>query len=190
MKYKTNKKRRFSVMAVCLLLTVLTAAGATLAYLYDGTESVVNTFTVPGPDITVEEEFEGGVKQKVTVENTGDVTSFVRAKVIINWKNEDGTIYPKTPVRGTDRETADYKITWVKDGWTQVGDFYYCNSPVEPGKSTGVLFTDARPLRACENEDYELHIEIIVQSVQSSPAEAVKETWGVTIANGGVSPVA
>lgn len=190
MKNNTNKKRKLSVMAVCLLLTVIMAAGATLAYIFTSTSQVVNTFTPPKPDITVKEEFDGNVKKAVAVTNTGDVDSFIRAKVVITWQNEAGEVYPLTPVAGESAGTADYRITWNKEGWVyrDADGFYYYTSAVPKGSTTGNLFTDAEPLRACPDENYKLHIEVISQSVQAEPITAVQETWGVTIADGNVTP--
>ncbi|MBR4036526.1 MAG: hypothetical protein IKJ05_07345 [Oscillospiraceae bacterium] len=186
--YKANnKKSKFSAIAVCLLLTAMLAIGGTLAYLFTQSDAVVNTFNPVTPDITVDEEFEGNVKKKVAIKNTGEVDSFIRAKVVITWQNDAGEVYPLTPVPGTDAATADYKITWTKDGWVEGSDgFCYYTSAVPVNGSTGVLFTDAAPLRACADENYTLHIEILSQAIQSTPDEAVESVWTLVNAENGV----
>ncbi|MBR5805815.1 MAG: hypothetical protein IKY30_03460 [Oscillospiraceae bacterium] len=187
-----NRKRKISALAVCLLLTAMLTIGGTLAYLFTQTTPVVNTFNPVTPDITVDEGFDGNVKKEVKITNTGEVDSYIRAKVVITWQDATGKVYPLTPVVGTDADTADYKITWnvsdtvVKDAWIKGSDgFYYYTSAVPVGDSTGILFTDAAPLRACADENYTLHIEILSQSIQSTPDEAVNQTWtNITASNG------
>lgn len=170
---KVNKdKKKMSALAVCLLLTAMLAIGGTLAYLYTSTAPVVNTFNPVLPDITVDEDFSGNVKKNVTIHNTGEVDSFIRAKVVITWQNDAGNVYYKTPAVGT-----DYTIDWTRDGWLTGSDgFYYYSESVAPGGSTKKLFTGATPLRACEDPNYTLHIEILSQSIQSIPLSAV-DTW-------------
>ena len=183
--YKTNKRSKISALAVCLLLTAMLAIGGTLAYLFTQSDAVVNTFNPVTPDITVDEGFEGNVKKEVKIANTGEVDSYIRAKVVITWQNDAGEVYPLTPVPGTDAATADYKITWKKDGWVEGSDgFYYYTSAVPVNGSTGVLFTDAAPLRACTDKDYTLHIEILSQAIQSTPDEAVESVWPVNATDG------
>ncbi len=199
--YKANnKKSKFSALAVCLLLTAMLAIGGTLAYLFTQSDAVVNTFKPVTPDITVDEEFEGNVKKNVAIKNTGEVDSYIRAKVVITWQNADGEVYPLTPTvdnPATSEVDGDYTITWsvsdtvVKDVWTKGSDgFYYYTSAVPVGGSTAALFTDATPLRACADENYTLHIEILSQSIQSTPDEAVNQTWtNVTALNGVLTAV-
>ncbi|MBQ3008363.1 MAG: hypothetical protein IJN77_00300 [Oscillospiraceae bacterium] len=183
-----NNKKKLSLVTICLLLTVVMAIGGTVAYLFTQTNSVVNTFTPVTPDITVDEEFDGRVKNNVTIKNTGKVDSFIRAKVVVTWQDAEGNVYPKNPDVGT-----DYTITWnVKDNvaadvWVKGSDgFYYYTTYVPEGGNTGILFTDARPLQACADKNYTLHIEVIAQSIQSTPDNAVNQTWTLVNAENGV----
>ena len=178
---KVNKdKKKLSALAVCLLLTAMLTIGGTLAYLYTSTAPVVNTFNPVLPDITVDEDFSDNVKNNVTIHNTGEVDSFIRAKVVITWQNDAGNVYYKTPVVGTTAENGDYKIEWKLTDWVKGDDgFYYYTKSVAPGGETSVLFSGATPLKACEDSTYTLHIEILSQSIQSAPETAVESVWPV-----------
>ena len=180
--YKANnKKSKFSALAVCLLLTAMLAIGGTLAYLLTSTTPVVNTFKPVSPNIEVDEpEWDNKVKQNVTIENIGQVDSFIRAKVVITWQ-KGNEIYNKKPV-----ENTDYSIDWGLVDWELGSDgFYYYTKSVPAGQKTSNLIDEALWLQACENQDYTLSIEILSQAIQSTPDEAVNQTWtNVTALNG------
>lgn len=181
--YKANnKKSKFSAIAVCLLLTAMLAISGTLAYLFTQSDAVVNTFKPVNPEIIVDEpEWEGEVKSNVTIKNTGDVDSYIRAKITVNWQNGND-VYPVDPVEG-----ADYFIEWDLTDWFMGDDgFYYYKKSVEAnGGKTGVLIKEAKWLQPCagntETVEYKLNIEIISQSVQSTPKNAVESVWPVTV---------
>ena len=64
-----------------------------------------------------------------------------------------------------------------------MGDYYYYLTPVAPRDSTpGSLLTCTvtRP----ENPEYRLSVEILATAIQSTPAKAVTEAWGVTPTSG------
>ena len=187
--YRSDKsKKKISMLAICLLLTVVLAVSGTLAYLFTQSDAVTNTFIPVLPDITVYENIDGNVKKNVTIKNTGEVDSFIRAKVIVTWQDADGNIYPVLPVAG-----KDYSITWntsegvTADVWKKASDgYYYYTSYVPVGGHTGVLFTDATPIVQCADNRYTLHIEVIAQSIQYIPDNAVNQTWPLVTANNGV----
>lgn len=188
---KYNNKTKFSALAVCLLLTAIVAIGGTLAYIVTQAGPVVNIFNPTTPDIEIEEQFSGAVKTNVVVTNTGEVDSYIRAKVIISWKDADGNIYPAVP-----EEDVDYTIEYGIDDWIYVPaeDCWYYKSSVpatDPDSKTTALIKEAKWIKACEyNTDdviYSLNIEILSQSIQSSPASVVAEKWGVTVDDGTIS---
>lgn len=168
-----KKKRILMLAAMALLLTV--TVGSTIAYLWTSTPAVTNTFTPASSGTDITEDFKGNVKNNVQIKNTGDIKSYIRAAVVITWQNDAGEVLSEVPVKDT-----DYSITWTKDGWTENGNFYYYNTPVEPGASTGVLFTACKPLKAAPKDEYALHVEIIAQSIQAEPISAVQDAWGWT----------
>lgn len=172
-----NMKKKMILMLAAMALLLTVTVGSTIAYLWTSTPAVINTFTPASSGTTIEEDFKGNVKNNVQIKNTGDVKSYIRAAVVITWQNATGEVLSEVPVKGT-----DYSITWTKAGWTdlQSDGFYYYNTVVEPGKSTGVLFTDCKPLQAAPEDGYALHVEIIAQSIQAEPISAVTDAWGWT----------
>ena len=174
--FKSKIKSKKILALVCLDLVVFLAVGATLAYIFTASDPVVNTFTPVTPDIEITEDFKDNIKKHVAVKNTGSVSSYIRSQVVITWQNGEGNILPVTPERGKDytiiygtaASTADTEY------WTKGADgFWYYSKSVAPGDSTDYLIAEARWIKACEDPNYTLHIEILSQSVQSTPDEAV-----------------
>lgn len=168
--------RRTLVLLLALAALLCTAIGGTAAYLVVSTQSTVNTFTAPNLDTGIQEDFNGSVKNRVRVANTGNVKAYIRAAVVVTWQDSQGNVYGQAPQAGT-----DYSINWTRDDWISKGNYNYYTDPVEPGGETGVLLTDCKPIKAAPEEGYALHVEIISEAVQAEPAAAVADAWGVTV---------
>ena len=181
--------KRSLVLVVSVLALVLAVAGGTLAWLSANTTPVTNTFTPAQVSCTVEETFKNNVKSDVKIKNTSNIDAYIRAYVVVTWKNAEGEVYGKLPVAG---EGKDYTINYDLDnGWVKGGDgYYYYTSPVAADDGlTGVLITKCEPVANKAPADYDLSVEIIAEAIQSQPNSAVQEAWGVTIANGSVTTV-
>lgn len=174
---RRRRSRKPSLLLVAMLLLLVTAIGTTVAYLTAKTDAVTNSFVPVNLTTPIEEEFDGEVKNNVTVKNTGDVNAYVRAAVVVTWKDANGNVHPAVPVRGT-----DYTVTFPENtGWTKVGDYYYYNKAVATGKSTGVLLTGCKPVDGKAPEGYELDVTILVSAIQSEPDTAINTAWGIQI---------
>ena len=173
--------KRSLVLVVSVLVLLLAVAGGTLAWL-TARDSVNNTFTPAHVTCTVEETFNGTEKTNVQIKNTSDIPAYIRAYIVVTWKDADGNVYGKLPVANT-----DYTMTMGPNGWAQKDGYWYCNTAVASGANTPVLISN------CEVKDnatipdgYKLSVEIIAEAIQSVPDTAVKEAWGVvpsTLAN-------
>lgn len=173
-KRKLRFRKSFVVLASVVVL-MLGVIGGTLAYLTTDTTPVTNNFSYGHVSCTVEESFDGGTKSNVTVKNTGDTDAYIRAMVIVNWKDASGNVYGKQPV-----ENSDYTISYGS-GWTPNGGYYYYNAPVADGASTSALIASCTEVTANRPaEGYALSVEIIADAVQSEPANAVQNAWGYT----------
>ena len=195
-------RNKYTLLLVCLLLTVAIAVSGTIAYLFTASDPVVNTFTPVTPEIEIPEKMEGTVKEKATVQNTGDVDSYLRAKIVVTWQNSDGEVYPKIPVlKETSDAEGDYTMsTGAHWKWHSDGYYYYYKvaAPGEPAVikkddgsieyGVGVADDDMLIIRAevvgeAPAEGYTLHIEILGQAIQAEPVDAIKDAWGVTISS-------
>lgn len=180
--------KRSLVLVVSLLALVLVVAGGTLAWL-TARDSVSNSFTPAHVSCAVDETFENGTKSNVTIKNTSDVPAYIRAYIVVTWKDAQGNVYGQLPVAGT-----DYTITYgYNTGWEKVGGYYYYTSPVaakgSTDNTTGTLIESCTEVKGKAPAGCNLSVEIIAEAIQSLPARAVQDAWGVTINNGAVTAV-
>ncbi len=178
---KRLDKKRLVLLITSLSILFVLAVGTTLAYLFDQTEPIVNTFTPSTVGIDIEEKFDENVKENVKITNKGDIDVYVRAIVVVSWKDDSGNVYATAPVEGT-----DYTVTWTMAGWVEKDGVYYYTSPVKPRESTDILLTDCKPVEGKEApEGYKLSVEILSSAIQAEPTNAVYDAWGVTVKEDG-----
>ncbi len=174
---RVKKYRKLPVLLASLVVLLCATAATTLAYLATQTEGITNTF-IPAEVQNEIEETLGDTKKNVKVENTGNVDAYIRAQIIVTWVDEKGNPYGgAVPALGT-----DYTITGLNNSdWLTGSDgFYYYLQPVAPNASTTNLFDE---LEVEKNlGDYQLSVEILSQSIQAEPEEAVIDAWGEDIA--------
>ena len=181
----TNKNRRprvrmnrAAVLCMAIIMLIGAVVGSTVAFLITNTGPVENKFAYASVSCAVEEKFDGSTKEKVQIKNTGSTDAYIRATYVVNWLDAQGNIVASVP------DGYSYSLNVNPDGkWTKMGDYYYYLTPVAPRDSTpGSLLTCTvtRP----ENPEYRLSVEIIATAIQSTPAKAVTEAWGVTPASG------
>lgn len=165
---KNNRKRRLRwnkqfVLLASIAVLLVGVIGGSLAYLITDTDPVTNTFTPGKVDITVSEEFIGNIKNNVKITLSEDsVKAKIRAMVVVTWQDEDGNVYPKAPV-----EETDYTISWTKSGWTGPdANGWYNHAAIEPGTSTGILFTNCKPVDSNTPKGYHLVVDVIAEAIQ------------------------
>lgn len=167
-------------LLLALILVVGAAAGGTVAWLTQTTETANNNFSYGTVSCAVREDFNGGsTKKDVQITNNGNIPAYIRATYVVNWLDKDGNIAASVP------EEYSYILTENPGGkWTKGNDgYFYYLTPVAPQESTlGSLLTCTvtRP----ENPEYRLSVEILATAIQSAPASAVETAWGITLPTG------
>lgn len=180
---KRSRAKKPLAALVALVLIIGAVVGGTLAYLAARTDAIVNTFNPAKVDIMVEENFDGSTKKDVKIKNTGDTEVYIRATYVVTWKDAAGNVYPEQPQSG-----VDYNISLnLKQGWFYYNGYYYYTAPVAPRASTGVLIDLCTPVAGRAPEGYTLSVNVLASAIQSVPAEAVGQAWGVSIAPGSVT---
>lgn len=178
MKRRLKKRLCLLVLTVCLLLA---SAGPALAVLITQTYEVENVFDIAKSSVDVYEEFTSTKKTDVRILNDedSDMPVYVRARVLVTWKNSAGDVAPRLPQEGT-----DYYVTWgdwkrgnAQNKWFAVGDSYYYASPLEPGDATANLIDECTSEDSSTPSGYALHVEIVASSMQATPPEAVEQSW-------------
>ena len=188
MSTQSKRKRILPVFLTVLLIAAVTVA-TVYAYLKTQTPAVTNSFAADvDPVLSIVETFDKKTKSDVAVqvEKAGETTYtvYVRAAIVVTWKNaENGDVLATKPVAG-----VDYTITLNDSAWFEKGGFYYHTDPVASGESTAVLINSCIPIAGKTPAGYALNVEIIAQAIQAKgntddPSEipAVTDAWGVCV---------
>lgn len=173
----TNKSgfrwKRSGILLAAVIVLLAGAVGGTWAFLVAQSEPVQNNFTYAHVRCTIKEKFDGTTKSDVQIQNTGDIPAYIRARIVVTWKNASGNV-SAVPVKD-----SDYTMT-VGTGWTKGTDgYWYCNTAVAAGGETPVLITKCEK-KGTAPKDYDLSVEILADAIQSEPASAVTEAWDYT----------
>ena len=198
---KTKLKINILILAFCLILIM--SVGTVVAYMLDKTSSVDNLF-VPGQiKIGIQETFDDNVKENVYVKSIiqsetdpdgSNIDCYIRAKVVINWINEQtGEVFGRKPIEGTDYTIIYNDENYTEDDpelqyWTNVsypgygdgGDTYwYYDYMVAPDGQTDPLIIRCEPIaNQYIPEGYTLNVQIIAQAIQADGVTAPTQAGG------------
>ena len=171
----TNKSgfrwKRSGILLAAVIVLLAGAVGGTWAFLVAQSEPVQNNFTYAQVSCTIKEKFDGTTKSDVQIQNTGDISAYIRARIVVTWKDTSGNV-SAVPVKNT-----DYTIAFNGEKWTQQGDYWYCKTAVDAKDFTPVLITKCEKTGNAP-DGYNLSVEILADAIQSEPASAVTEAWG------------
>ena len=171
------------------LTVVIASISVSVAYMLTRSDILTNIFVPAKVSCKVVEEGTGTSQTSVKVQNTGDTDVYVRVRVVTYWEDSKGNPVALTsPENGFGTTPATWKYNeadWIYDKENQT--FYY-KASVKAGQTTDELLTGAIQL-AVKEEDHEGNVkftyhqvvEFIAEVIQSSPDDAVKEAWGVTL---------
>lgn len=201
---KKIKSQKAKIAIISLVIIAIVAASISLIYalFVKNSVDVKNDFT-PAVSINptvVEDDFDGVTKTNVKI-NVGDTKYpvFVRAAIVITWKDKDGIVYYKKPLTAPDGsdykiELNQFKLENNSNGWVfEDGFYYYVNNEgklqkVETNQETDILIISCQQTNFDDVPDgYSLSVEIIPQTVQAygttddlPPDEkpAYKDAWG------------
>lgn len=195
-----SRKQKILAVALIALVVIGAAAGAAFGYLSAQTGPVQNTFT-PDQETNpaIVETFANNVKSdvKVDVGNPGYAV-YVRAAIVVTWEDSNGNTYSQRPVAST-----DYRMQWNATDWfynTTDGFFYHKAMVADNGTAgsslTSVLIRECVQLQEGPliqedgTERYQLHVEIIAQTIQAlgttdgeNPVPAITDAWGIAVNN-------
>lgn len=168
---KTARKGRLTAMIVSVVLILALAIGGTIAWMSTKTDSVVNTFNPSQVTCRVEEEFNGETKTNVNVTNTGDISAFIRVKLVSYRTNEAGQHI------GGVAEAPTVNFGYY---WTYFDGYYYYTKPVAPGATPAANLAEAIELVKdyADADGGHQSIDVIAEAIQAGPEAAVQAAWG------------
>lgn len=177
---RPRRRGRATAMLLATVMLFALAVGGTIAWLIDKDSPLVNTFDPSKVTCEVQEKFDGKVKSDVNVNNTGDIDAFIRVKLVTYRTNDAGQ-----HIGGT----AALPQFTLGANWVEYNGYYYYTLPVAPGDKPATKLTDSMTLTESYDDADGGHqsIDVMAEAIQSVPAEAVGQAWGVSIAPGSVT---
>ena len=167
-----KRMSRTAILLTAIIVLVGAVVGTTIAYLTQSVE-IKNTFKTAAVTCEVERNY-----GEFSVKNTGTTAAYIRAAIVANWTDTNGAIAASVP------NGYSYTLKLNETDWVKGSDgYYYYKSPVASDASVLLItgFTSTVP----SDKTYSLSIEVVASAIQSNPAKAVKEAWGVTVADDG-----
>ena len=193
------EKKKFHILPVVLvtlLLLSISAVAVWAAINSMSTKEVKNTFEPAVTSVQVLEEFDGIIKSNVCVKNTGSTGEpivdgryttprgpavYVRVRLLPYWYDA-----VRNQIVGITSWTPSFT---AGEDWSKIGDYYYYAKPIEAGEITSDLI-DSITLETDTDGNRQV-LEVIAESIQSNPKEAVTEAWGVSVdSNGSITGAA
>ena len=177
---KKHHFKKIQLLILSLLVVTTVTVGGTVAYLTTNTDPVVNTFEPSHVTCEVTENFNGETKSNVNVKNTSDIDAYIRVKLVTYRVNDAGQ-----HIGGV----AEIPNFTPGDGWVKYGEYYYYTSPVakDARPATNLIGSINLTDKYADADGGKQVIEVMAEAIQSEPAAAVGEAWGVTISAGSVT---
>ena len=176
-----RRSKKTGMLFLSLLLVIGMVVGGTVAWLSTKSAPITNTFLPSHVSCSVAEKFNGTTKSNVNVTNTGDIDAFIRVKLVTYRVNDE-----EQHIGGT----AEIPPFTPGTGWVKNGDYYYYTKPVAPGANPAAALINSIDLidSYTDADGGKQVIEVMAEAIQSSPAKAVGESWGVTISENNIDP--
>lgn len=177
---RTYHKGKLTAMVIATAMLLVLAIGGTVAWLTTKTNGMTNTFNPSKVACEVTESFNGNVKSNVNVKNTGDTEAYIRVKLVTYRTNDQGQ-----HIGGT----APLPSFTLGANWVEYNGYYYYTLPVEAGKAPATNLTDSMTLTTtyADADGGHQSIDVMAEAIQSGPAQAVGQAWGVSISPGSVT---
>lgn len=153
------------VVALCVAVFAVTGVFASLS----DTTGVV---TVREGSVRCE------VNKDYSVTNTGTVPVLIRAKVVVNWLDEEGHILGTTPKNAEVNIGLPSQWSHFYNGSNAVENgYWFFNGIVEPGQKVSFL-------NGINASGGQVKVTVLAEAIQASPEEAAAETWGMIYRSG------
>lgn len=175
MKQKHSTVKRFILPIVLVLIVAVVTLTATGVFASLGdTTSVINVKTGQvGCEVT----------KNYSIRSTGTVPCLIRAKVVVNWLDEEGNLLAFAP------EDAQLSII-PASGWVQRPDkdaegkkppvedgYWYYAGVAQPGEQYAFLDT----VKATGGK---VRVTVLAEALQAAPKQAVLDAWGMEFRDG------
>lgn len=158
-----SPKHKSVIIVLSIILVVCIGAGATLAFFANSTGPVINTFQSGTVGAEIDEDISGNTKNSITVKNTGSVPIYVRVRLVSYFEDGSDNVLPQ--------DSPSVSFT-PGENWEYNNGYYYYKLPVGAGDDTANLLAENLTMISGQV------IEVLADTVQATPIDAIKEVWG------------
>lgn len=154
---KANKLLR-NVAALCIIFTLITVLSTALvkARYVKKSQVLTSTFGSNGAAAAVMDDDASDYSEEETY-----YPVYVRAAIVITWKDDSGNVYYKAP-----KYNDDYTLEIDLNEWEQIGEYYY-SKPVESAEDIEALIDSFVQTEGADIPvGYHLDAEMIAQTIQ------------------------
>lgn len=181
LKILNKQKRKKNILLFCfLIISSLVLIGTTITYaLLTNKNEVDNNFKIGDYNIIPNENFNPPthwkkgetIKKEVWVENKGNIDVYIRVRVQPYWTNG-------LPLIVNDKNTIKLNFSNNND-WIKKDNFYYYKDILKPNQKTSNLLKSVTLNKNILDyyKKQEFNVDVIVESIQAKPKEALKEVW-------------
>lgn len=181
------KNKKLILAAVLLLAAAL--CGTAVAYMFKVSQQQKNSFIPAQVDCSVAEKLSDNQKTEITIENTGNITAYLRLRLVTYWVNTDGEGKEYIVAKpSASLDSVQYnKSLWLKGS----DDTYYYRQPVKAsdgisnGHFTQNLLKSPIPLQYDDEDGSRQVIVVFAEAIQAQPAKAVEESWDIELESDG-----
>ena len=165
-------------------MVLVLVCGSVFAYMFMRTAPEHTNFIPAQVSCKVYEDHVGDDITSVTVENTGNISAYIRVRLVTYWVDGDDNVapLPSPPLVINDYNSMD----WIKGS----DNTFYYKKPVPPDAPddfTTNLLTSTGAITLKTQDGYKQAVDIFGEAIQSKPTDAVKEVWPVTMDTDGTT---
>ena len=160
------------VLFVLTAVVILTAVNTTVAILAAKTRSVQSSYQPAKIEVS---SWSYG-----DIINAGDTEVYARASLVAAWvsNDENKTVWATPP-----KEGSDYTLSYNTNDWFPASDGFYYHKNALPHTGS-ISFVSANQLT--QKDGYTLRILVMYSTIQTTPKDAVQESWpAVKVADDG-----
>ena len=182
-------KLRLILLGIMVSLTIPTA----YAYMYMKSSKLDNQFEIAVANAKVVEVMDRDKKTSITIQNTGNIDSYLRLIIYTYWEDSKGNVVGRQNTTIVNNGNPVLNFDYDNEQWIQDGNIFYCKTPVKVGESTPEFFKSGSSIKLQNIEeyvtsngvtvkyDYYQVVEIIAEAIQANPTTAVTESWKVEL---------
>lgn len=174
------KKIKNKVFIILALIIVTISIGSVYAYMIKQTQVINNQFIPAEVSCVVDEEFNNNTKSEIMVQNTSNIDTYIRLRLVSYWVNAEGQI--------VDKPSEMPQFTFDSDKWIEGANYtYYYKEMTSPNELTTNLFKEGSTMALQTNvSGYNQVVEVFAEAIQANPKTSVIESWNVSLDTEGI----